>query len=134
MRAATRQERTESRAISQLGVAFRLHGRLPDIALDCIGLAAHAAEFSVPSDYCLRGDFQTRISAFLHRSGFTVCAPNTPAEAGDVVLAQTAPHQMHIMIAVQGGFVHAHAGLRRVVMMPAPSPWPILGRWQDRRI
>jgi murein DD-endopeptidase / murein LD-carboxypeptidase len=134
MMVQTREQRTESRAISQLGVSFRLHGRLPDIALDCIGLAGHAAEFPVPSDYALRGDFEPRISAFLEQVGFAACEPNTPEAAGNIVLAQTAPNQLHIMIAVQGGFVHAHAGLRRVVLMPVPGPWPILRRWQDRRI
>ncbi len=131
---AKRGQRTESRAISQLGVPFRLHGRLPGIALDCIGLAGHAAEFPVPSDYALRGDFGQRISAFLENTGFIAGDPVTPTEAGDIVIAQTAPNQMHIMIAVRGGFAHAHAGLRRVVLMPIPSPWLILSRWQDRRI
>jgi murein DD-endopeptidase / murein LD-carboxypeptidase len=130
----TRAQHTESRAIGQLGVAFRLHGRLPGIALDCIGLAGHAAEFSVPSDYSLRGDFEPRISAFLEQAGFTACELGAPAAAGNIVLAQTSSNQLHIMIAVQGGFVHAHAGLRRVVLMPAPGPWPILRHWRDRRI
>ncbi|MFM6828852.1 MAG: hypothetical protein ACKOVA_00735 [Novosphingobium sp.] len=40
------------------------------------------------------------------------------------------PVQPHLVIAVQGGFVHAHAGLGRVTFLPAPLPWPIARQWR----
>lgn len=59
-----------SRALSQLEVPFRLHGRSPGVALDCVGLVAMAIEpyldgRSVPQHYALRGDFLNRICDFL---------------------------------------------------------------------
>jgi hypothetical protein len=50
--------------------------------------------------------------------------------AGDVALVRPGPMQLHLMIACPGGFVHAHAGLRRVVEMPGGSPWPLLSWWR----
>jgi hypothetical protein len=34
------------------------------------------------------------------------------------------------MVHADNGWVHAHAGLRRVVHMPGPSPWPIIALWR----
>jgi murein DD-endopeptidase / murein LD-carboxypeptidase len=31
-----------------------------------------------------------------------------------------------------GGLVHAHAGLGKVVVTPAPLPWPIERHWRLR--
>jgi lipoprotein Spr len=49
---------------------------------------------------------------------------------GDLALVRPGPLQLHLMILVPGGFVHAHAGLRRVVEMPGASPWPVMGWWR----
>ena len=46
------------------------------------------------------------------------------------LLVQAGPAQFHLMIATDGGHVHAHAGLGKVVEMPGASPWPVLGRWR----
>jgi hypothetical protein len=35
-----------------------------------------------------------------------------------------------LLTAPPHGFVHAHAGLRRVVTTPAPLPWPIECHWR----
>lgn len=50
--------------------------------------------------------------------------------AGDIVLVRAGPGQMHLMIAVPDGHVHAHAGLGAVVDMPGALPWPELARWR----
>ena len=51
--------------------------------------------------------------------------------AGDVLLLDVGPSQLHLaIVGVDGGIVHAHAGLRRVVLTPYPLPWPIVRHWR----
>ena len=52
------------------------------------------------------------------------------AREGDLALVRPGPLQLHLMIVVSGGHVHAHAGVGRVVEMPGPSPWPVIGYWR----
>ncbi len=52
------------------------------------------------------------------------------AEAGDVLLMAAGPGQVHLGIRTVGGFVHADAGLRRVVERPGMPPWPLIGVWR----
>ncbi|WP_317617053.1 hypothetical protein [Sphingobium sp. SCG-1] len=51
-------------------------------------------------------------------------------KTGDVVLVRAGAVQFHLMLKVPGGFVHAHAGLRRVVEMPGEPLWPVVGVWR----
>jgi hypothetical protein len=52
-------------------------------------------------------------------------------EAGDILLVRPGAGQHHLLIAIEGErFVHAHAGLRRVVAQPGPLPWATEGRWR----
>ena len=88
-----------------VGVPFRLQGRDRD-GLDCVGVAALALGRAAPRGYGLR-------------SGDTAKA-----------LVRPGPLQLHLMVGTGAGFVHAHAGLRRVVEMPGESPWPIIGWWR----
>ena len=126
-------DRIAARAMRQIGVPFRLHAALPGTALDCVGLIAHAAELSGNFDYRLRGDFAAKTSAYLQGMGFAPLVADAELVPGDILMAQTAVRQQHLMIYAGGGYIHAHAGLGRVVLMPAPSPWPILCGWRDRR-
>jgi cell wall-associated NlpC family hydrolase len=122
------------RATSQIGVAYRLHGRLPGTALDCAGLAGYAAlgkkASALPIDYTLRGDYAGRVHPVLKRARFRRFDNVDDVIPGDIILCQTAPRQVHLMVVVADGFIHGHAGLRRVVMTPAPSPWPIVSVWR----
>jgi hypothetical protein len=34
------------------------------------------------------------------------------------------------MVRADNGWVHAHAGLGRVVHMPGMSPWPLINLWR----
>lgn len=38
--------------------------------------------------------------------------------------------QLHLMLLAPDAAIHAHAGLRRVVVMPGPAPGTLLGRWR----
>jgi len=123
--------RIAAEALALVGVPFRLHGRTV-AGLDCVGLALLAARragsrIGAGPAYQLRGMAPERAAHFLAEAGLT---PVAAAEAGDLLLARTGAMQLHLMIPAGRGLVHAHAGLRRVVLMPGPSPWPVLGQWR----
>lgn len=127
-------ERVAAAALALVGVPFRLQGRDPASGLDCVGLASLALRLAghrveAPGRYDLRNGNIARLHDGLTAAGLVrVDAPM----AGDIVLARVGPLQLHLMIVVEGGFVHAHAGLRKVVMMPGASPWPLAGCWRAR--
>ena len=103
-----------------------MHGRGMD-GLDCVGLVAlalRAGGYSgeVPSGYSLRGGDLGVLDRVLVRVA--------SAAPGDVLLMAAGPGQIHLGIRTAGGFVHADAGLRRVVERPGVPPWPTLGVWR----
>ena len=125
-------ERIAAEALALVGTPFRLRGRDATTGLDCVGLAmlavARAGGCAVePPSYGLRGMTQVQAEGFLLRAGLV---PVARAEPGDVVLVESGPMQLHLMVRVEGGHVHAHASLGRVVLMPLPSPGPVLGVWR----
>ena len=126
--------RVADAAQAMVGTPFRLHGRDPATGLDCLGLVAAsiAAAGREPPQlpgYTLRNLSIARFLGLLTELGLErVDGPERP---GDILLARPAAGQHHLAIASRGGgFVHAHAGLGRVVESPAPLPWPIAGRWR----
>ncbi|MDT0506795.1 peptidoglycan endopeptidase [Novosphingobium sp. MMS21-SN21R] len=117
-------------ATSLIGTSFRLHGRIPATGLDCVGLVAEAMrraghEPDCPAGYSLRLTSVARWLAHADRSGLV-----ETADRGDVILCMANPVQPHLVIAVPGGFVHAHAGIGRVTFLPAPLPWPVAQQWR----
>ncbi|WP_298399275.1 peptidoglycan endopeptidase [Sphingobium sp.] len=113
------------RARAMIGVPFRLHGRSRD-GLDCVGLAALALGRDAPFAYGLRSGDGTQAERWLRAAGLRRVEGGRP---GDLALVRPGPLQLHLMIATGTGFVHAHAGLGRVVEMPGVSPWPLLTWW-----
>ena len=116
-----------------VGTPFRLHGRDPARGLDCVGLlAASLAEAGrpvfAPVGYRLRQVAVERFLGAAVRCGLAGTA--APIEPGDVLLARPGPAQHHLVVAVAGGFVHAHAGLGRVVLTPPPLEWPVEHHWR----
>lgn len=117
-----------------VGVRFRLHGRDPRVGLDCVGLlgaalAAIGRPAALPNGYALRA---RSVDASLPDPA-TVDFAETSDEVrpGDVVLLRLGPCQFHLAIAARGGgHVHAHAGLRRVVLSPPPFPGEPVRRWR----
>ena len=125
-------EQVAAAARELVGMSFRLHGRDPASGLDCVGVVAVSLAGAgwrgpVPSGYPLRGGDVDRIAALLDR-----LLPRVKAwrRAGDIVLAVPGPGQFHLLALTDGGFVHADAGLRRVVERPGPPPWPIAASWR----
>lgn len=116
-------------ALSLVGTRFRLHGRVAETGLDCVGLVAAAirgAGYSPrpPQGYSLRNVSVAHWLGHAEQSGLISAEAN-----GDVVLCMANPVQPHLLIVVPGGFVHAHAGLGRVTFLPDPLLWPITMQW-----
>lgn len=116
------------------GCPFRLHGRVPATGLDCIGLltaalAAIGRPCALPNGYRLRNRDAAALLPEPVALGFVLgCGP---VEPGDVLLLQPGPAQFHLAIALeQGRFVHAHAGIGRVVTKAGELPWPVFERWR----
>jgi cell wall-associated NlpC family hydrolase len=129
------QEKVAARARALVGVPFRPQGRSAGYGLDCVGLAALAAgvpEALVPADYRLRSVADQGIEA-AQFGGWALPIPPDDAGTGDVVLVRYAPGQHHLLVLVQGGFVHAHAGLGRVVETPGEVAWPRVAAWRVMR-
>lgn len=119
-------------ALGLVGVPFRLHGRSAGTGVDCAGLVALAAlaaghEGPIPDRYGLRGGRLEEIEGWLRQAGLRRVGE---MRRGDIVLVEAGMRQFHLMVFAGGGFVHAHAGLGRVVEMPGESPWPVLGIWR----
>lgn len=117
-----------------IGTPYRLFGRDPADGLDCVGLVlASLALLGRPvpqvSGYALRNLDDTRFLPLFGQVGFALC--NEAILPGDLLYVRPGPGQVHLLIAMQGGgFVHAHAGLRRVVETPGPLAWPLLAHWR----
>lgn len=119
------------RALSCIGTPFRLYGRTPGVALDCAGLAGFAAGLSdLPRDYTMYGDFLRTVKSHLAKYGKFEVPAGRQIQSGEIALVQCGPRQQHLMVRVQDGWVHAHAGLGRVVHMAGLSPWPVLAVWK----
>ena len=116
-------------ALQFVGVPFRLHGRDSSRGLDCIGLLvsslkAIGAPVSDATGYGLRNRSIEAFLPCLTQSGFF--ETNDRIGAGDALIAKPGPGQHHILICLgASGFVHAHAGLGRVVRTPGRCTWPI---------
>ena len=104
-----------------VGVTFRPQGYDPATGLDCVGLvwAAYAAagrRLARPVGYPLRGWARAQVEAGLVHAGFVPVVGD--GRKGDVVLIAYPAGQFHLVILGSASFVHAHAGLRRVVETP----------------
>lgn len=125
-------DRIAAEALALVGTPFRLRGRDPRVGLDCVGLALLAlaragVPVSEPPPYQLRGTSRDRAEAVLRRGGLV---PVAHERSGDLLLVESGPMQLHLMIRAGEAHVHAHAGLGRVVAMPLPALWPVTGIWR----
>lgn len=126
-------DRIAARARTLVGTRFRPQGRDPAFGLDCVGTAAAAAGIPperVRSDYAARGQDVAEVAEALCDLGWR-SVPVGEAKPGDVIVCEAGPAQIHVVISTGTGFVHADAGLRRVVERPLPLPWPVFGAWRQ---
>jgi hypothetical protein len=134
-----RGERIWAAALALIGTRFRLHGRDVASGLDCVGLAALAVERAgltpgpVPDRYDLRGTSEPALREWLAAAQLE---PVMTWATGDLLLDAPGAGQWHVMIGGRGeaggrdAVIHAHAGLRRVVMMPGPPSGTLVGCWR----
>lgn len=117
-----------------VGTRFRLYGRDPTTGLDCVGLftaamAAAGRPVAIPACYALRNCDLSQPLSFAAKAGLGETAG--PICTGDVLLARMGPAQAHLLVALSAnGFVHAHAGLRRIVETPGPFAHPLIRHWR----
>lgn len=126
-----------SKAQSLIGTPFRLQGRSPEIALDCVGLIIEA--FGLPAEafpysYGWRGHSLVQIDGLLHRHFRRVSRPSK--RAGDVLVLKCAKSRYHFGIVADSGLIHADAVSGQVVCRPWPLELPIVRvcRRRKRRI
>lgn len=119
-----------------VGSPFRFRGRDPRSGLDCVGLVAAAlAKLGLPAPPLPR--YSMRQSSFAAQLGCAAGAGFEEADdrlkPGDLLLVRPGPAQVHLgIVSATGGFVHAHAGLGKVVVTPPPLPWSIERHWRLR--
>lgn len=121
-----------ARARSAVGARFRPQGRTIERGLDCIGVVATAIGMEpdrAPDDYHPGGGDPEGADRAFRVCGFARLAEDQ-VEAGDVLLVRSAPTQLHAVVLTRGGYIHAHAGLRRVVETPGAVPWPVISAWR----
>jgi hypothetical protein len=122
----------EARARALVGTRFRPQGRGIG-GLDCVGVALAVYEISgrdIPADYQPRGAHDSKVREGL-RTLFRRIGP-AASRPGDLLLMKPAADQFHIGIRTTAGFVHAHAGLRRVVETPGAPEWPVTATYRKR--
>jgi cell wall-associated NlpC family hydrolase len=120
-------------ALELVGCRFRLHGRDPATGLDCVGLvgaslAQVGVKRDIPQDYALRNKSAARVAQDADSLGLVPCADGE--WPGDILLLQVGPCQFHFVLRTLSGFVHAHAGLRKVVVTPILPDGEVIGAWR----
>lgn len=117
-----------------IGTRFRSQGRSPGVGLDCVGVALAAADAAgmtkpVMPHYQLGGDNEAVAATLTDIAGLVRI---TDARPGDLWIFAPAPGQRHFAVQVTETasidsqprrFVHAHAGIGRVVESPADPAW-----------
>lgn len=119
-----------------IGVPFRFRGRDPRTGLDCVGLVAASLDrLGLPTPplppYTMRQrSFAAQLAC---AAGVGFVEASDSVKPGDLLLVRPGPAQVHLSIVSSAAdFIHAHAGLGRVVATPAPLPWPIERHWRLR--
>lgn len=122
------------RALTLVGTRFRAQGRSGD-GLDCVGVVL--ATFGIPAD-AARRDYKLRAKGHFRElraevQGQFRRVPRTQLRPGDLMLLAAGVDQPHLAVRTSLGFVHADAGIRRVVETPGEPGWPLLAVYRKRR-
>lgn len=120
------------RARALIGTRFQPQGRCGE-GLDCVGLVLSACGLpadAVRRNYRLNGDHRAELEQGLRAYLRRVEAQKL--RQGDVMLLQIADDQFHLAIRTDRGFVHAHAGIGRVVETPGDPEWAMIGAFRLR--
>jgi hypothetical protein len=121
-------------ARSLIGTRFLLHGRDPAFGLDCVGLveaslAGAGVQAHLPTGYALRNSSIENILPDI--MALSLQETTDFRQAGDIELRRVSAAQFHLLVATSPhDFVHAHAGLRKVVSSTGEPAWPLVKRWR----
>ena len=132
---SSERERFSAAADALVGAPFRFRGRDRATGLDCVGmvLAALADIGRKPAQlngYAMRQTHPDHHFDVALACGFQLY-DGSDLEPGDLLLVNPGPAQVHLLVfAGKRGFIHAHAGLGKVVRTPAPCPWSIAFIWR----
>ncbi len=122
-------------AAGLVGTPFRFRGRDRATGLDCVGLVLAALadigrKPAAVGGYAMRQLDPARHFEVALDCGFTPVNQGS-IRTGDLLLVRPGPAQVHLLVAFRKRyFIHAHAGLGRVVRTPAPCPWPTERHWR----
>lgn len=121
------------RARALVGTRFRPQGRGCE-GLDCVGVVL--STFGIDPDagrrnYRLCGDHRHELEQALAAQFRRV--PSRQLRSGDAMLMRIADEQLHLGVRTPDGFVHAHAGIGRVVETPGMPEWPLVDVYRKRR-
>lgn len=123
-----------ARARRLVGTPFRPQGRAPGRALDCVGLVLSTYEIALvaaPRNYRLKGKHFLLAQSCLLEHFARVAAPLRAS--GDLLLTQVSAEQIHFAIHGDRTFIHADAGIGRIVEVPGDVPWAILGTYRRQQ-
>jgi murein DD-endopeptidase / murein LD-carboxypeptidase len=118
-----------ARARALIGTRFRLHGRVPETGLDCVGLITCAcpAITRPPEGYALRGGTAAGFAAMFIANG--MMRREGEPRPGDILLLQPSAAQFHLGIWSGDSLIHADGVLRRAVETPGALAWPLVSGW-----
>ncbi len=127
-------ERLALAAAKLLGAPFRLQGRNPRFGIDCVGLVTVAIQ-SIGRPVVAPSGYRLRNATIEHWLRYAEQCSLVPAEGGietgDVILVTPGAGQAHLLIAENSAsFLHAHAGLRKVVRQTGAMNSPIRFHWR----
>lgn len=122
-----------ARARALLNIRFRLHGRTPELGLDCVGLIALAyrLERPVPFGYSLRSRDLAHWERIIRDHGFV--RRRADWQSGDLLVLCPGPTQIHLGVWTGSSLIHADAGLGRIVEAPGTPRWPVMSAWLRRK-
>lgn len=117
-----------------VGAPYRHNGRDPATGLDCLGvlgaaLSAIGRAAPLPARNAMHRRGNPDVVTIAKACGLVDASG--PIAPGEVLLVRCSPLQLHVLVAAKADrFVHAHAGLRCVVLGPADPAWSIVGHWR----
>ena len=135
MNLEARRQSIANRAEQAIDIPFRLHGRSVAKGLDCVGLVAHAISplilgTTIPQHYSLRFGDLSAVNQFFGPFDFLSICPSSSMMSGDIIVTAPSVNQLHFLIITGKNYVHAHAGLRRIVKSNLPVLTPIKMIWR----
>ncbi len=128
-------ERFVRAARTLIGTPFRLYGRDAATGIDCVGLVYNSLIAIGRKPDQLRG-YRLRnksIDTWLRQAEYSgLNRSRGRLSPGDIALISPGPMQQHLVIAdTKDWFIHAHAGLRRVVRQRGvATPENIITKWR----